>query len=186
MSTKVLTLVGSLRGASVNRKLAEAAAAVAPEGAEVTLYEGLASVPFYNEDLDVEGQVPAAAAALREAAGEADAVLFVTPEYNGTTPAVLTNAIDWLSRPFGAGALKDMPAAVVSASPSGFGAQWANDNTRKALGVAGAKVLEDVSITVGGRFEAFAATHPKDHAETAAELAGVVSALAGALEPANA
>jgi len=186
MSIKVLTLVGSLRNGSVNRRLAEAAAAVAPEGTEVTLYSGLETLPFYNEDLDVEGQVPAAAAALREAAGEADAVLLVTPEYNGTTPAVLTNAIDWISRPFGAGAVRDMPAAVVSSSPSPYGAQWANDNARKALGVAGAKVLEDASVAVGGRFEVFAETHPKDHSETAAELTSVVSALAAALEPANA
>lgn len=186
MSTQVLALVGSLRSASVNRKLAEAAAAVAPEGIEVTIYDGLAEVPFYNEDLDVEGAVPAAAQALREAAQAAGAVLLVTPEYNGTTPAVLNNAIDWLSRPYGAGAVKDLPAAVVSASPSAYGAQWANGDARKALGVAGANVLEDASVAVGGRFEVFAETHPKDHAETAAELAGVLSALAAALEPANA
>ncbi|NKX54674.1 NAD(P)H-dependent oxidoreductase [Arthrobacter mobilis] len=183
MSIQVLALVGSLRNASVNRQLADAAAAAAPEGTEVTIYEGLAEVPFYNEDLDVEGSVPAAAEALREAAKAADAVLLVTPEYNGTTPAVLNNAIDWLSRPYGAGAIKDLPAAVVSASPSPYGAQWANGDARKALGVAGAKVLEDASVAVGGRFELFAETHPKDHAETAAELAGVLSALAGAVEP---
>ncbi|EMY33532.1 NADPH-dependent oxidoreductase [Arthrobacter crystallopoietes BAB-32] len=96
---------------------------------------------------------------------------------------MLNNAIDWLSRPFGAGAVKDLPAAVVSASPSGYGAQWANGDAQKALGVAGAKVLENASITVGGRFEIFAETHPKDHAETAAELTGVVSALAAAVQP---
>ena len=186
MSIKILTLVGSLRNGSINRRLAEAAAAVAPEGTEVTLYEGLASVPFYNEDLDVEGQVPAAAESLREAAGEADAILLVSPAYNAPTPPMLPNAIDCLSRPYGAGAVKDMPVAVVSGSPSGFGGQWANDNARKALGVAGAKVLDDASIAVGGRFQVFAETHPKDHEETAAELAGVVSALTGALEPVNA
>jgi NAD(P)H-dependent FMN reductase len=186
MSIQVLALVGSLRNASVNRKLAEAAAALAPEGTEVTIYEGLADVPFYNEDLDVEGSVPAAAEALRDAAKASHAVLLVTPEYNGTTPAVLNNAIDWLSRPYGAGAIKDVPTAVVSGSPSAYGAQWANADARKALGVAGAKVLEDASVAVGGRFQDFAETHPKDHAETAAELAGVLAALAGAVEPVNA
>jgi NAD(P)H-dependent FMN reductase len=186
MSIQVLALVGSLRSASVNRQLAEAAAALAPEGAEVTIYEDLANVPFYNEDLDAEGSVPAAAEALRDAAKAADALLLVTPEYNGTSPAVLNNAIDWLSRPYGAGAVKDMPAAVVSGSPSAYGAQWANGDARKALGVAGAKVLEDASVAVGGRFQVIAETHPKDHEETAAELAGVVAALVGAVEPVNA
>ncbi|EMY33531.1 reductase [Arthrobacter crystallopoietes BAB-32] len=85
MSIKVLTLVGSLRNGSVNRQLAEAAAAVAPEGVEVSVYDGLETLPFYNQDIDVEDQVPAAAEALREAAQGADAVLLVTPEYNGTT-----------------------------------------------------------------------------------------------------
>lgn len=186
MSIQILALVGSLRSASVNRKLAEAAAAVAPEGTEVTIYEGLAEVPFYNEDLDAEGSVPAAAQALRDAAKAADAVLLVTPEYNGSTPAVLNNAVDWLSRPYGAGAVKDLPAAVISGSPSPYGAKWANDDARKVLGVAGAKVLEDASVAVGGRFEVFAETHPKDHEETAAELAGVLAALVGAVEPVNA
>ncbi|MCG2621952.1 NAD(P)H-dependent oxidoreductase [Arthrobacter sp. I2-34] len=186
MSIQILALVGSLRSASVNRKLAEAAAALAPEGTEVTIYEGLAEVPFYNEDLDAEGSVPAAAQALRDAAKAAGALLLVTPEYNGSTPAVLSNAVDWLSRPYGAGAVKDLPAAVISASPSPYGAKWANDDARKVLGVAGAKVLEDASVTVGGRFQDFAETHPKDHEETAAELAGVLAALIGALEPVNA
>lgn len=72
--TRVLALVGSLRSASVNRRLAETAAAVAPQGVEVAVYEGLAEVPFYNEDLDGEPGAPTAAEALRVAANEADAL----------------------------------------------------------------------------------------------------------------
>lgn len=79
MSVRILALVGSLRAGSHNRQLAEAAAKLAPEGAEVVLYEGLADVPFYNEDIDVEGQVPAAAAELRAAAQAADAFLVFSP-----------------------------------------------------------------------------------------------------------
>ncbi len=101
----VLALVGSLRADSTNRKLAEAIQLNAPEELDVVIHESLGNIPFYNEDIDVEGQVPAAAAALRAAANEADALLLVTPEHNGTMPASLKNAIDWLSRPFGAGAL---------------------------------------------------------------------------------
>src|ERR1051325_7356242 len=111
MSVRILALVGSLRAGSHNRQLAEAAVKLAPEGAEVELFEGLAEIPYYNEDIDVEGNVPAVAAKLREAAQNADAFLVFTPEYNGTIPAVLKNAIDWLSRPFGAGAFGGKPVA---------------------------------------------------------------------------
>lgn len=79
MSVRILALVGSLRAGSHNRQLAEAAVKLAPEGAEVELFEGLAEVPFYNEDIDVEGSVPAAAVKLREAAQAADAFLLFSP-----------------------------------------------------------------------------------------------------------
>ncbi|MCO4254288.1 NAD(P)H-dependent oxidoreductase [Pseudarthrobacter cellobiosi] len=110
----VLTLVGSLRAESTNQKLAEAIQLNAPDQVDVVIHESLGNIPFYNEDIDVEGQVPAAAAALRAAANDADTILLVTPEHNGTVPASLKNAIDWLSRPFGAGAqvLEDVKLAV--------------------------------------------------------------------------
>ena len=99
---KVLALVGSLRAASVNRQIAELAAEVAPDGVTVTVFEGLGELPFYNEEIDpavgAQGDEPAAVAALRAAAAEADAALVVTPEYNGSIPAGVKNAIDWLSR----------------------------------------------------------------------------------------
>jgi len=174
--TRVLALVGSLRSAAVTRQLAETAATVAPEGVEVSIHEGLADVPFYNEDLDGE-TVPAAAVALREAVAGVDAVLFLTPEYNGSTSGVLKNAIDWLSRPYGAGALSGKPVAVVSASPSGNAAKWALEDTVKAVGIAGGTVAEGASLSVGGTFGKFGDAHAKEHAETATEIAGVVDAL---------
>jgi NAD(P)H-dependent FMN reductase len=177
--TRVLALVGSLRAASVNRQLAETAAHVAPEGTDVVIYEGLGEVPFYNEDLDNES-VPASVTALRTAANEADALLLVTPEYNGTIPAVLKNAIDWISRPYGAGAVKSKPVAVVSASPSGNAAQWAHEDTRKAVRIAGGEVLEDVSISIGGTIDKFGDKHPKENAEVAAQVGGVVAGLVAA------
>lgn len=82
--TRILVLVGSLRAASINRRLAEAAVKTAPEGVELAIYERLGEMPFYNEDIDAEGEVPAAAQALRDAVAASDAVLLVTPEYNGT------------------------------------------------------------------------------------------------------
>ncbi|QNP74327.1 NAD(P)H-dependent oxidoreductase [Streptomyces roseirectus] len=187
MSVRILALVGSLRAGSTNRQLAEAAVKVAPEGAEVVLYEGLADIPFYNEDIDVEGSVPAAATALREAAGASDAFLLVSPEYNGTIPAVLKNAIDWLSRPYGAGAMSGKPVAVVGTAFGQFGGVWAQDEARKAAGIAGGKVLEDAKLSVPGSLTRFAETHPSDDAEVAAQLTEVVAALHGqAVEPAAA
>ncbi|MER5748578.1 NAD(P)H-dependent oxidoreductase [Streptomyces sp. NPDC002088] len=179
MSVRILALVGSLRAGSHNRQLAEAAVKLAPEGAEVELFEGLADVPFYNEDIDVEGSVPAAAAKLRAAAQASDAFLFFSPEYNGTMPAVLKNAIDWLSRPYGAGAFGGKPVAVVGTAFGQYGGVWAQDDTRKAVGIAGGKVLEDVKLSVPGSVVRFAETHPVDDAEVAAQLTEVVSRLHG-------
>jgi NAD(P)H-dependent FMN reductase len=179
MSVRILALVGSLRAGSHNRQLAEAAARFAPEGADVEIFEGLAEIPFYNEDIDVEGDVPAPAAKLREAAQSADAFLFFSPEYNGTIPAVLKNAIDWLSRPYGAGAFGGKPVAVVGTDFGQFGGVWAQDETRKAVGIAGGKVLEDVKLSIPGSLTRFAETHPVDDTEVAAQLTEVVARLHG-------
>ncbi|GGW98122.1 NAD(P)H-dependent oxidoreductase [Streptomyces lomondensis] len=187
MSVRILALVGSLRAGSHNRQLAEAAVKLAPEGAQVELFEGLAEIPFYNEDIDVEGSVPAAAARLREAANAADGLILFTPEYNGTIPAVLKNAIDWLSRPYGAGALTGKPVAVVGTAFGQYGGVWAHDETRKSVGVAGGKVLEDVKLSIPGSMTRFAETHPADDAEVAAQLTEVIARLHGqAAEPAAA
>ncbi|MFJ4030737.1 MULTISPECIES: NAD(P)H-dependent oxidoreductase [Streptomyces] len=179
MSVRILALVGSLRAGSHNRQLAEAAAKLAPEGAEVVIYEGLADIPFYNEDIDVEGQVPAAAAELRAAAQAAGAFLLFSPEYNGTIPAVLKNAIDWLSRPFGAGAFGGKPVAVIGTAFGQYGGVWAQDETRKAVGIAGGKVIEDIKLSIPGSVTRFAETHPSDDAEVAGQLTEVVSRLHG-------
>ncbi|MGW0784607.1 NAD(P)H-dependent oxidoreductase [Streptomyces sp. NPDC002913] len=174
MSVRILALVGSLRAGSHNRQLAEAAVKHAPEGVDVDLFEGLAEIPFYNEDIDVEGSVPAAAAALREAAGQADAFLLFSPEYNGTMPAVLKNAIDWLSRPYGAGALTGKPVAAVGTAFGQFGGVWAQDEVRKAAGIAGGAVLEDAKLSIPGSLTRFAETHPADDDEVVASLTEVL------------
>ncbi|WP_327723523.1 NAD(P)H-dependent oxidoreductase [Streptomyces europaeiscabiei] len=177
MSVRILALVGSLRAGSHNRQLAEAAVKYAPEGVEIELYEGLADVPFYNEDLDTEAAIPAAAARLREAAGQVDGLLLFSPEYNGTIPAVLKNAIDWLSRPYGAGALSGKPVAVVGTAFGQFGGVWAQDETRKAVGIAGATVLEDAKLSIPSSVVRFAETHPADDAEVVTGLTEVLNQL---------
>jgi NAD(P)H-dependent FMN reductase len=172
---KILALVGSLRAASINRQLAELAAETAPEGVAVTVFQGLGDLPFYNEDIDNEN-VPASVVALREAAGEADAALVVTPEYNGSIPGVLKNAIDWLSRPFGNSALKGKPAAVIGGSFGQYGGVWAHDETRKSFGIAGPRIVEDLTLSVP--FKSLDGKHPRENAEVVASLRDIVGKLA--------
>ncbi|RKS09369.1 NAD(P)H-dependent FMN reductase [Nocardiopsis sp. Huas11] len=178
MSVRFLALVGSLRAGSHNRQLAEAAVKNAPEGVEIELYEGLADVPFYNEDLDAEGSVPEAALRLRAAAGAVDGFLLVSPEYNGTMPAVLKNAIDWLSRPYGTGALQGRPVAVIGTAFGQYGGVWAQDEARKALGIAGADVLTDAKLSIPGSLTRFAELHPVDDDEVVDGLNTVLGRLA--------
>jgi chromate reductase len=138
---RVLAISGSLRAASHNTALLRAASELAPEGVEVELYGGLESLPPYNEDRDTDDP-PAEVQQLRDAIASADAVLFATPEYNGTIPGQLKHALDWASRPHRASALWGKPVAVVGASVTDYGAIWAQDHLRKGLGIAGARVLE--------------------------------------------
>jgi NAD(P)H-dependent FMN reductase len=145
-STRVVVLLGSLRADSYNRRIVDRLRTEAPAGVTVEVAEGLADLPFYNEELDGD-QAPAAVRHLREQVSAADRVLAVTPEYNGTMPAVINNAIDWLSRPFGAGALKSKPFAVVGATPTRFGGKWSHDDTRRSATVAGADVVPDLVLS---------------------------------------
>jgi NAD(P)H-dependent FMN reductase len=145
--TRVAVLVGSLRADSVNRKLAERMRDLAPAGVSLDIVEGLGDVPFYNEDLDNAQDLPAGAAALRDRVATADRVLAVTPEYNGTMPAVLNNAIDWLSRPYGRGALVGKPFGVVGTTPTPYGGKWSHADAARSAGIAGAVVVEDVTVS---------------------------------------
>jgi NAD(P)H-dependent FMN reductase len=171
---KILVLVGSLRAASVNRQLAELAVESAPDGVTLRLFERLGELPFYNEDIDNE-DVAESVTALREVAAEADGALVVTPEYNGSIPGVLKNAIDWLSRPFGNGALKDKPAVVIGGSFGQYGGVWAHDETRKSFGIAGPRIVEDLKLSVP--FKSLDGKHPRENAEVAANVRDVVAKL---------
>jgi NAD(P)H-dependent FMN reductase len=177
---RVLALVGSLRAASINRQIAELAASVAPGDVTVTIFEGLGELPFYNEEIDdamTAGAPPLApVVALRAAAADADAALVVTPEDNGSIPAVIKNAIDWLSRPFGDGALKGKPLAVIGGSFGQYGGVWAHDETRKSFGIAGARVVDSVKLSVP--FKTLDGKTPAEHPELTANVRDVVGKLA--------
>jgi chromate reductase len=139
---KVLAVSGSLRADSYNTRLLEAAAAAAPAGVEVEILDParIADLPLYDQDLEDEG-APASVDLLREAWAEADAILFATPEYNGSVPGGLKNAIDWASRPKFDSALTNKTVSVIGASTGQFGAMWAQQDLRKILGIAGARVV---------------------------------------------
>jgi NAD(P)H-dependent FMN reductase len=171
---KILVLVGSLRAASLNRQLAEVATETAPAGVSLHLFDRLGELPLYNEDVDGDDAAESVQA-LRLAAAEADAALVVTPEYNGSIPGALKNAIDWLSRPFGDGALKGKPMAVVGTSMGQYGGVWAHDETRKSFGIAGPRVMEDVKLSVPGKV--FDGKHPRENADVVQQVRDVVGKL---------
>jgi chromate reductase len=152
---RILGISGSLRRDSHNTKLLRAAEELLPDGVDFELYTELESVPPYNEDRDTDDS-PLAAVHLRDAIETADAVLFATPEYNGSVPGQLKNAVDWASRPHRVSALWGKPVAVVGASSGMFGAVWAQAELRKVLKTAGARVVEtEVAVgKAGSRFEA--------------------------------
>src|SRR4051794_28339506 len=138
---KVLAVSGSLRADSYNTSLLRAAVEAAPEGVELELWEGIGDLPIYDQDL--EHDPPESVLRLREDWAEADAIVFATPEYNGSVPGGLKNAIDWASRPKLEAALTNQNVAVIGASTGQFGAMWAQADLRKILGVAGARVVGD-------------------------------------------
>ena len=137
---KVLAVSGSLRAGSYNTRLLRAAAEAAPEGVEVELWDGIGDLPIYSEDLE-GGPLPESVRRLRADWGGAEAILFATPEYNGSVPGGLKNAVDWASRPRAGAALLNKTVAVVGASTGQFGAMWAQQDLRKVLGTAGARVV---------------------------------------------
>ena len=142
MSVTIAGIAGSLRACSHTRALLEAAAATAPPGVRLALWEGLAGVPPFSEDLEAS-PAPGPVADLRQLIGAAGAVLIVTPEYNGSIPGHLKNALDWASRPRGAAVLEGKPAATISASPSPRGGARALADLRKILTVIGADLSGD-------------------------------------------
>ena len=139
---KILAVSGSLRHDSYNTALLREAARLAPADVEVELWEGIGDLPVYDQDLD-DGDVSESVRRLRDAWGSADAILFATPEYNGSVPGGLKNAVDWASRPKGEAALLNRTVAVVGASTGQFGALWAQQDLRRILGIAGARVVGD-------------------------------------------
>jgi chromate reductase len=127
----VCVLVGSLRKASLNGMLANTLMSLAPASMKFETVE-IGQLPFFNQDLET-GASPAQWTVFRQRVKAADAVLFVTPEYNRSVPAALKNALDVGSRPYGSSVWDSKPGAIASASPSAIGAFGANHHLRQSL-----------------------------------------------------
>jgi chromate reductase, NAD(P)H dehydrogenase (quinone) len=149
----VLGISGSLRSDSHNTRLLRAAASKLPPGARMVHWDELVAIPPFSEDREAL-PAPAALRRLRHQMSVADAVLFATPEYNGSFPGQLKNALDWASRPLHRNPLRGKPVAVIGASTGLFGAVWAQADLRRVLGVIGAQVL-DAELPLGQADQAF-------------------------------
>jgi chromate reductase, NAD(P)H dehydrogenase (quinone) len=149
----VLGIAGSLRRDSFNRRLLQAAVEIAAPEMHVQLYDHLASVPLFSEDIEAAA-LPAGVQHLREQVARADAVLIATPEYNQSVPGVLKNAIDWLSRPPDE-CLANKPVAVIGATAGRWGTRLAQSHLRHVLYATEALVMPRPSLFIAGAADLF-------------------------------
>jgi chromate reductase len=150
---RLLAISGSLRRRSYNSALLDAAAAGCGLGIDFVFWNSLDTIPAYNEDATTQ---PNSVALLKDEILHADAVLFATPEYNGSVPGMLKNALDWISRPFDENPLRHKRVAVIGASQGSFGGVWAQAELRKILRTMGASV-EERELAVAHAHRAFTA-----------------------------
>ena len=132
MTHHVGVLIGSLRRASFTRKVTEAMIVLAPDTLSFD-HIAIGDLPLFNQDYEEDIPAPASYAPFRAAVAACDALLFATPEYNRSVPAVLKNALDVGSRPYGSSVWGGKPAAVISVSPGALGGALANHALRQSL-----------------------------------------------------
>ncbi len=150
----VAVFVGSLRKDSFNRKVAKVLPALSPAALKLAIVE-IGELPLYSQDDDAPGKVPPAWQAFRQRVKAADAVLFVTPEYNRSVPGVLKNAIDVGSRPYGQSAWDGKPGAVISVSPSAIGGFGANQHLRQSMVFLNVPMMQQPEAYIGGAANLF-------------------------------
>jgi chromate reductase len=172
---RLLAISGSLRGGSYNRALLDAAAAESGPEIEFVFWNHLDRIPAYNEDVEIQ---PESVALLKHEMTRADAVLFATPEYNGSVPGSLKNALDWISRPFADNPLREKRVVVIGASQGAFGATWAQAELRKILHTLGASV-EQRELAVPHAQHAFATDGLLRDPEQRAVLTSILETLRG-------
>lgn len=148
----ILGISGSLRRASYNRGTLRAAQQLAPQGTQIEIFE-LDEIPLYNQDL--EPHTPADVSLLKSRVRAADAILFVTPEYNYSVPGVLKNAIDWASRPYGDSAWEGKPVAVMGASAGTTGTARAQYHLRQTFVFLNMHPLNKPEVLIGNARQRF-------------------------------
>ena len=146
MAYKIAILVGSLREASLNRKVARSICAIRNDNLDCSMIE-IGDLPLYNQDYDANP--PEQYVRFRQQIADADGVLFVSPEYNRGIPGVLKNAIDVGSRPYGQSAFDKKPAAIVTASPGSIGGFGANHQIRQAAVFLNMPVMQQPEAYLG-------------------------------------
>lgn len=149
----IAVIVGSLRKASINRRIAHALIEQAPAPLQLEIVE-IGELPLYNEDLETDAP-PAAWTAFRQRVQRADGVIFVTPEYNRGTTAALKNALDVGSRPYGKNVFGGKPGAVVSASPGAISGFGANHQVRQSCVFLDVLMLQQPEMYIGGADKLF-------------------------------
>jgi chromate reductase, NAD(P)H dehydrogenase (quinone) len=180
MSLKLLLIAGSARSGALSVKLRDAARAVADAaGAETSVLDLRAlALPLYDGDIEAAQGVPAGAATLRDAIAAHDAIVIVTPEYNGFPTPLVINAFDWLSRlKDGLATTANKPVALLSSSPGALGGLRAMNTLRLYLQMAFQMIVVPQQQAVSKAHEAFAADGTLADAKAAAMLAGVVHAV---------
>lgn len=148
MTAKVAVIVGSLRKDSVNRLFAQALAKLARPRLDLQIVE-IVDLPLYNQDM--EGDLPAAVIRFKQQIESADAVLFVTPEFNRSFSAALKNAIEWGSRPWGKNSWAGKPGAIIGVAPGALGAAAAQSQLRSVAAVLGVAVMAQPEVYLNYR-----------------------------------
>ncbi|MCC6787129.1 MAG: NAD(P)H-dependent oxidoreductase [Hyphomonadaceae bacterium] len=172
---RILGVAGSLRRGSLNRALLGAAIKLAPAGLTIDAFD-LADVPLYNGDVEAAGD-PAGVTAFKNAIRAADAVLFVTPEYNHGVPGVMKNAVDWASRPARDAALNGKPVGIIGASPGQVGTARGQSQLRQAFEFTNSFCMPQPEILVFRATEKFDANGDLTDAKTAEFLGKYLEAL---------
>lgn len=172
---RILGVAGSLRRGSLNRALLGAAIKLAPAGLTIDAFD-LADVPLYNGDVEAAGD-PAGVIAFKSAIRAADAVLFVTPEYNHGVPGVMKNAVDWASRPARDAALNGKPVGIIGASPGQVGTARGQSQLRQAFEFTNSFCMPQPEILVFRATEKFDANGDLTDAKTAEFLGKYLEAL---------
>ena len=148
MAYQIAILVGSLRKASLNRKVAQSMCAIRGDNLECQMVE-IGNLPLYNQEYDEPGKTPPEYERFRDQVRPADGVLFVSPEYNRGIPGVLKNAIDVGSRPYGQSVWDKKPAAIITASPGSIGGFGANHQIRQACVFLNMPVMQQPEAYLG-------------------------------------